>query len=116
MIEYKIYRLIRNEEIIYIGRTKFSLHKRFLTGWKYIDKTDISIELIESTNDISRERYWISWYKNIGIQLLNKRGGDGLDHKEYYRNLKKEWRKNNRDRVNKQKREYYKKNKLLKKS
>ena len=73
---------------------------------------DCSIELIEETTDVSRERYWIDLLKNEGHPLLNKIGGaTGFTGKESTR----EWRQNNKEsyleNAKLRQREYYEKNK-----
>lgn len=85
-MKYKIYKLIHNDNVVYIGRTKSTLAKR--KGWGYKNSPissiakECSIKLIEETDDILRETYWIEYY---GIEsLMNVRKGEvGLNKKEY---------------------------------
>jgi hypothetical protein len=111
----KIYKLIYNNEVVYVGRTKHKLNRRIQLGYSTnVEKIlkDCSIELIEETDDISRERYWIDLLKNEGHPLLNKIGGStGLDHIE----AKKVYRENNKESILEWQKEYqngyYEKNK-----
>jgi len=120
----KIYKLIYNNEIVYVGKTKFKLTRRIQLGYSTnVEKIlkDCSIELIEETTDVSRERYWIEKLRSEGHTLLNKLKGDGLDRKEYYQNnkeknreykkeyLKKYYQKNKED-INLKRKEYQEKN------
>jgi hypothetical protein len=130
----KIYKLIYKDEVIYVGRTKLTLNRRKNSSNYSIPKEiykSSTIELIEETDDISRERYWINYYLSIGAKLMNKRGGDHNEEtlKEYREKLlekakikkgfvkktpeeHKEVRKmyliNNRDILNEKRRERYK--------
>lgn len=81
----KIYKLIHNEKIVYIGRTTVELNKR--KNWQYKNNPKLQsiykecrIELIEETDDISREHYWISFYGKDN--LLNMKYGDGINKRE----------------------------------
>lgn len=81
----KIYKLIHNDEVVYIGRTIATLTER--KNWQYKSNPKLqsiykecNIELIEETDDISREHYWISFYGKDN--LLNIKYGDGIDKKE----------------------------------
>ena len=96
---YKIYKLIWNGKIVYVGKTSLSLSRRKSGSYKgtcveHIHK-ECSIELIEETDDVARERYWIDFYRN---DVLNVLDGDGIDKKVYL----KEW-----ELQNKKKREDY---------
>ena len=97
-MKYKIYKLIHNGIVVYVGRTKMTLLKRKWVGYKHNIKVDkiykeCLMELIEETDDVSRERYWIEFYKDT---ILNIQKGEGLNHKEYY---KEYWDKNNEKRL-----------------
>jgi hypothetical protein len=103
----KIYKLIYNNEIVYVGQTKQKLNRRKGMGYGKNEQLDMiskkcSIELIEETDDISRERYWIDLLRSEGHPLLNKRGGDGLDKKEY----RKEYREKNKEEIKEYQNEY----------
>lgn len=74
---YKIYKIIDNTNgNIYIGQTIQTLKKRLkgheesrskCISKKIIENGDYKIELIEETDDINRERYWI-----INTECINK--------------------------------------------
>lgn len=104
---YKIYKLILNDEIVYIGKTKRTLKQRKNNGYINEILNDADIELIEETDDASRERYWINYYLDKGAKLLNIKKGDGLDHKQYV----KEYRENNKENLKEYMKEYKEKNK-----
>ena len=101
--EYKIYRLVLDGKVVYVGQTT----KKYLNSRKshhnYIETfervKESEIELIEITTDITRERYWIEYYLNEGCVLFNKHKGlTGLTKKEYEKNRiqteeRKQWRK-----------------------
>lgn len=82
----KIYKLEHQGNVIYVGRTKRTLKDRHKGKWPCIpiDKHELDIILLEETEDVSRERYWIQYYKDLGCTLYNKTKGDGLDYKQYY--------------------------------
>ena len=111
---YKIYKLIYKGEVCYVGRTKGSLHKRKSAGYRRCCggklepiRRDCTIELIEETTDVSRERWWINYYRDLGEPLLNINAGEGFDSYENY----KIWRKNNEEHYRNYAKEYYQKNK-----
>lgn len=127
----KIYKLIHNGKIVYVGQTKL----KYLSSRKKVGYGDTvpfykecKIELIEETDDVSRERYWIDLLRSEGHPLLNKRGGStGLDkeegkrewhknNKEYkktekYKEYHKEYNEKNKEKISEKKKEYYEKNK-----
>jgi hypothetical protein len=94
---------------VYIGKTKLELDKRKRCGYgKNVPfYQECEIELIEVTDDVSRERYWIEYYLSIDAPLLNILKGNGLDR--YLENQK--WRKENKEKVLEYYRSYYQKNK-----
>lgn len=129
----KIYKLIYKGEIIYVGRTKLTLKRRKGSA-NYSVPNDIykesTIELIEETEDISRERYWIDFYRTSGSNLMNKRGGDHNDDtkydyikaklqkqkedrgfvkktEEHRKEQRKLYRINNREKINEKRRQNY---------
>jgi len=130
----KIYKLIKDDEIVYIGKTKLKLSRRKNGAYHNIDRDFIrlcKIELIEETEDVSRERYWIEYYKKQGCKLLNIRNGEYNEEqrktlrridplkkqkpgrkkirtKDDIRKQKKDWYDKNKDRINKERREKYK--------
>ncbi len=83
-LKYKIYKLIYNGIVQYVGRTTITLKQRKSAG--YGKNTELfksfNIELIEETDDISRERYWISYYRDINPNLFNIQSGDTFDKKD----------------------------------
>ena len=130
----KIYKLIYKGEIIYVGKTKLTL-KRRKGSLNYSVPDDIykesTIELIEETEDVSRERYWIDLYRDSGINLMNKRSGDHSDDTKYeyikaklqkqkekrdfkkktdeeHKEMRRLYRLRKRDELNKKRREKYK--------
>jgi len=85
----KIYKLTFKDEVVYIGQTKRKLYKRKCNGYDNIPfYKECKIELIEETDDESRERYWIKFYLDLGAPLLNIRLGNGFDTKEYNKNYR----------------------------
>lgn len=108
----KIYKLIHNGEIVYVGQTKQKLNTRKAKGYSNVPfYKECKIELIEETDDVSREKYWIDKLRSEGHPLLNKRDGDtGLDYKEY----QKEYKEKNKEYEREYNKEYYLKRKLLK--
>lgn len=139
----KIYKLIFKGEVVYIGQTKLTLKKRKGSGYKKNVPfyKNCAIELIEETDDISRERFWIDYYLSIGAPLLNIKLGNGFDYslynknyyeknkesisnyqkkysKDYYKknkdkldNYTKEYKEKNKERISDYQKDYYKKNK-----
>ena len=117
---YKIYKIIDNTNSnVYIGRTRRTLkvrlaHHRSTTRCRsrdIIKNGDYRIELIEETDDKSRERWWIE-----NTDCVNK-VIPGRTHREYYQNNKekkkdynKEYYKDNKEK-NKEKQKEYDKNK-----
>jgi hypothetical protein len=140
----KIYKLVKDGEVVYIGRTKLSLSRRKAGKFYEMNRdfiTKCSIELIEETDDKGRERYWIDHYTEIGCNLLNKKGGDFSSAQDSYKHRlnkikerstfvpmtkeqklekQREYRRRNREEINRKKREkyangdswYHRKNKL----
>ena len=102
----KIYKIIDNTNgNVYIGKTEKTLNDR-LSNHKF-DKTcmsreiikngDYKIELIEETEDESRERYWILNTECVNITI------PGRTQKEYYLD--------NKDKIDEYQKEYNAKNK-----
>jgi hypothetical protein len=113
-MKYKIYKLIHRGIVVYVGKTKLTLHQRKSCGYRQnlsiqaIYK-ECDIILIEETDDVSRERYWVDYYKDT---LLNKRNGDtGLSHKE----VVKQWYESNKEKIKEHQKEYRESNKEKKK-
>jgi len=116
----KIYRIVDNTNgNIYIGKTTQTLKQR-LSKHKYkkscmsrdiIKNGDYRIELIEETDDINRERYWI-----LNTECINKQIPGGT-RKEYYENNKdiaisnsRNRYINNKDVILQKQKEYYESN------
>jgi hypothetical protein len=73
--KYKIYGLLYEGKLCYIGCTTRRLNER---KWAGFGKTipfykECEIVLIEETEDKTRELYWYNYYKDKGAKLLNKR-------------------------------------------
>ena len=106
----KIYRIIDNTNgNIYIGRTKQTLNIR-LSGHK-CDKTcssreiikngDYKIELIEETDDESRERYWIEHTECVNKIIPGRTRKEWKDaNKQYYKKYNKNYYQNNKENRN----------------
>lgn len=73
--KFKVYCLRDvNDKIVYIGATRRTLHRRFLTGYKCFDHRNYKIQLIDSF-DTPEEMFELesNLIKHYGIQnLLNK--------------------------------------------
>jgi hypothetical protein len=114
---YKIYKLVYNGVVVYVGRTTSLLEIRKSKGYKTNEAVqaiykDCDIILIEETDDVSREDYWVQHYKET---LLNiRRGTTGLSQNEYNKEYQKEYRKANREDYLQYQREYRKKMKKSK--
>jgi hypothetical protein len=135
--EYKIYKLVLDGEVVYVGITtykKLSQRKnRHNCADTFERVRESEIELIEITNDKSRERFWIDYYLNKDCKLFNKTKGNGFNSQGYYEenkediieNAKKYYKENkeeiieyrkkyqqeNKDKVNQYNREYYERKK-----
>jgi hypothetical protein len=126
----KIYTLIYQGQIVYVGQTTYkNLNNRKASGYGNTVPfyKECTIQLIEETDDVSRERYWIDRLRDEGHSLLNKYDGNGLDHKEYVKeyalreNRKeyvkgylKEYRNNNKEKAKQYMRQYRQKKKSFK--
>ena len=115
-MKYKIYKLINldTREIIYIGITKNSLGRRrsgHISFMKSFGIENFGIKLIEETDDNSKERYWIQYYKDLGFNLLNKLNGNGLDKNEYNKEYRKGYYQENKEYYKGYNKEYYDNNK-----
>jgi hypothetical protein len=113
-MKYKIYKLIYKGEIVYIGQTQRTFQERKKSKYNSNEKLkaiqkDCIYELIEETEDKSKERFWISFYKNQGCNLLNVRSGDGLDYDQYKKSYKKEWDIKNKEKIKMYHQERYEK-------
>ena len=142
---YKIYKIVDNTNgNVYIGKTKqkylckrISGHRtdykreKLCSSREIIKNGDYRVELIEETEDETRERYWIENTDCINKQIPNRTRKeyrkeyyeDNKDiiiekNKEYYQNnkdiiieKKKEYRENNKDIIIEKKRKYRENNK-----
>ena len=101
--------MVYNGEVVYIGQTKTSLQRRKWAGYRGTVISEIANEcdmiLIEETDDVSRERYWIEFHKDT-IWNISK-GDTGLTKKE----LKIKWISENKDKINQKQRERLENNK-----
>tara|TARA_R110002096_G_scaffold6294_1_gene29015 strand:- start:892 stop:1308 length:417 start_codon:yes stop_codon:yes gene_type:complete len=110
----KIYKIIDNTNgNVYIGKTKNTLNYRLrkhkslkdCSSRKIIENGDYRIELIEETEDDSRERYWV-----LNTECINK-NIPGRTYKEYYEDNKEqidEWRRQYREKTKDKRKEYQK--------
>ena len=112
----KIYGLKIEDEIIYIGKTKLTLKRRKGSA-NYSVPIHIykasTIFLIEETEDVSRERFWIDYYIQAGCNLYNKRNGDYNEdtRKEQQKKKALEYYYKNKDWISEKSKTYYKDNK-----
>tara|TARA_R110002012_G_scaffold287686_1_gene480140 strand:- start:310 stop:795 length:486 start_codon:yes stop_codon:yes gene_type:complete len=102
----KIYKIIDNTNgNIYIGKTKQTLNTRLskhkcdktCSSREIIKNGDYKIELIEETDDDSRERYWILNTECINVTIPGR--------------TQKEYRQDNKDKDIAYKEKYYENNK-----
>lgn len=119
----KIYKLVYEENVIYIGQTTQSIGRRVRKGGHNNIPVEIYekcvVEVIEETDDIRREQYWIDYYIELGCKLYNKnRSPQSLSNKEYYDMYrdeilehKKEYYEENRELLSEKGKTYYKDNK-----
>lgn len=91
-MKYKIYKLVHNGVVQYVGRTTRTLEKRMWAGYGKNTKLfrSFNMELIEETNDAGRESFWISYYRDINIDLYNIRDGNMSQRKEYLKKYRSE--------------------------
>jgi len=107
---YKIYKIVDNtNDNVYIGITTQKYLSRRLNGHKW-DKTCVSrdiiknndyrIELIEETDDKTRERYWIENTDCINQVIPGKTRAEWLDeNKEKIVEYRKQYYKENKERL-----------------
>lgn len=125
----KIYKLVHPElGIVYVGRTTMTLKERKSRGYKGNPEVqaiykECAIELLEETDDVSREDFWIEKLLSEGHNLLNKRRGTtGLTHAEFMkiyneanreaiRAQKKVYKEANREKILQRQKAYYQRNK-----
>lgn len=136
MNKIKIYKLVYDDKIIYVGLTTLPLYRRKGSANYSVPKEiykQSKIELIEETTEKNRERFWIEHYLSLGEPLLNKRNGDYSTKDEAYKDklskmreayklkstfkpksqdekkaYRRKWYKDNKERLNQKRREKYK--------
>tara|TARA_R110002126_G_C10215879_1_gene478492 strand:+ start:43 stop:570 length:528 start_codon:yes stop_codon:yes gene_type:complete len=119
---YKIYRIVDNTNgNIYIGKTKqkylskrLGQHKTRMNcmSSKIIKNGDYKIELIEETDDETRERYWIENTECINKQIPGRTYDEWYrDNKEIISEKQKKYRKKNKENIKERDANYYKNNK-----
>lgn len=100
---YKIYKIVDNtNDNIYIGITtqkylcnRLSSHKydKDCMSFEIIKNDDYKIELIEETDDKSRERYWIENTECVNKQIPGR--------------TKKQWNSDNKDKMTAYRKKHY---------
>ena len=99
--KYRVYLLkSKSGEIIYVGITSMTLRKRLSGGYIWLDIEEYDMELIEETDDHTRERFWISKYTEQGHKLYNSHIPSDIERgyikannkKEYYKEYGKKYR------------------------
>jgi len=119
---YKIYKIVDNTNgNIYIGITtqkylskRLGQHKDRMScmSKEIIKNGDYKIELIEETDDKTRERYWIENTECINKVIPGRTHKEYLnDNKEYIRDRAKKYREKNKEKIKKRDIDYYKNNK-----
>lgn len=105
---YKIYKLVDNFDIVrYVGVTKRKLSIRFS---EHVSKNtfdgvkDCKIELLEETDDKTRERFWIDYFGES--TLFN--GNKGLGYVDDYYEKNKETIRLKRQEKSEERKVYYK--------
>jgi hypothetical protein len=97
MKKYRIYGIIHDQKVIYVGLTRGKVEKRFSGVHPFIPKEikkQSSPILLEETDSAKAEREWIKVFECCGWSLYNMRKGNGLDHAQYNReNQKKNFKK-----------------------
>jgi hypothetical protein len=99
-MKYKIYKLVHNELVVYVGITTKTLEQRKRDRYRGMSVEHIAdkcnIELIEETDDKTRERYWIEYYAST---VVNKRKAAGFNKLEYSREYNKKYKSINKEKV-----------------
>lgn len=106
---YSIYKLVHNNKVVYVGRTKMTLERRRGVGYRWNKElqsilNECSMELLETTEDKNREKYWIKYHRDIGCKLFNQEAL--YNNKEYCRKYYgdnkdyfKKWQQENKDKI-----------------
>jgi hypothetical protein len=99
---YKVYKLVKDGNVVYVGVTKLELRRRKSVGYRnntnglHSIRHECEIILIEETDDVSRERYWIDFYKDQ--PLLNCIAGlAGANQKELHTQYMRQYYKDNKE-------------------
>ena len=124
---YKIYQIVDNTNgNIYIGKTKQKYLSSRLGQHRHttnkntngcvsreiIKNGDYKIELIEETEDESRERYWIENRECINKVIPGRTWKEwSEDNKEIITEYKRQYRKKNKEYIKERDTNYYKNNK-----
>jgi len=127
MTIYKITKLTDNN--IYIGRTSRPenrirerltehIYRKTKCMVSWIDR-DCIIEVIETTEDPTRERFWIEYYKdniefnclNININMSIKEHQDKFNKSEKCKQYKKKYAEENKDLIKSINKRHYEKRK-----
>ena len=117
----KIYRIVDNTNgNIYIGKTENTLKQRLkrhkidkdCVSREIIKNEDYKIELIEETEDETRERYWILNTDCINHNIPGRTQKEWYaDNREHLNQYRKERYQDNRDIILNKQKEYYENNK-----
>jgi len=119
---YKIYKIVDNTNgNIYVGRTKQTLKQRLsvhkyqnCTSIEIIKNGDYKIELIEETDDKTRERYWIENTDCVN-KVIPGRTKKEYEKLEKFKEKKKQWDRKYREKYPEKKKqrdkEYHENNK-----
>ena len=118
MNRMKIYKIIDNTNgAIYIGKTTRTLkhrlgqHKHYndCSSKKIIENGDYRIELIEETDDDTRERYWILNTECVNVCIPGRTHKEWREkNKEKLKEYEKEWREKNKEKKQEYMKEYNK--------
>ena len=118
----KIYKIVDNtNENIYVGKTIQTLKRRLAqhkshkncSSRKILANEDYKIELIEETDDKTRERYWIENSNCINEQIP---GRTDEERRKRKKETRKEYDKKNKDKKKQCDKRYRDKNKEYRKS
>jgi hypothetical protein len=92
--KYRVYHLLsKSGDIIYVGITTNTLRKRLSGGYTWLDIEEYDMELIEETEDPTRERYWIEKYTEQGYKLYNSHIPSDIERGYIKANSRKEYQK-----------------------
>ena len=113
----KIYKIIDNTNgNVYIGKTTRNLKERLrkhkcdkgCSSREIIKNGDYRIELIEETDDDSRERYWIENTECVNKNIPGRTNQERYqDQREYRLDKQKKYYLKNKERLSEERKEYY---------